>query len=399
MHRDRVFRRRLWGIVITSALASTSSVLADPPPSDSKASPGGPPKAAATRALLLPVRVAPGKSYRLSNLLMCEIPRQAFLIAARDELQIPTRDASLRESVDQAAEPSPLAVVSLISGDPAIPFKVNRDKLIVFCPKPRAVLWEGDLELDSDRSLEQLVARCEELSRTKFVELLAGGELPKAKLAEEDLPPPEHIERQLAEMDFVDQFAAVRALHRLIRERGESPRLLGALSHGYANLGLLTSCFMAPAHKVFFARSLLYAERLHARDHRSPRGLWRRAYARAIAGMHAAALEDLEAADKAAEGSKIARPDWAGTIDAFCRFDERALSEAAARQPLAGVFLLKSLFGAQRHALVLSTAQKLLEDRPDCYCLTEIGLGPEDYQKELSAKPPAPAVKQDAGMQ
>ena len=56
---------------------------------------------------------------------------------------------------------------------------------------------------------------------------------------------------------------------------------------------------------MFKARGLLYAERLRQRDPDAPMGRWNRAYAFALAGMHAEALEDLKAAIDLLPGRQI----------------------------------------------------------------------------------------------
>ena len=61
-------------------------------------------------------------------------------------------------------------------------------------------------------------------------------------------------------------------------------------------------------HKVFKARSLLYAQRLVVRRPESPWGRWHRAYAYALAGRHRRAIEDLAGAKTLAEAGRISRP-------------------------------------------------------------------------------------------
>ena len=94
---------------------------------------------------------------------------------------------------------------------------------------------------------------------------------------------------------------------------------------GYANLGLLTEFHWHPMHKVFKARSLVYAQRMLAADPPSCPARWHRAYAFAATGLHALAIEDFEAAEAAWKEAKKERrekrPGWVDLIDAHCRFD------------------------------------------------------------------------------
>ena len=76
---------------------------------------------------------------------------------------------------------------------------------------------------------------------------------------------PQDVEKRLESLSMVETFAAVRRLHEAIRADGESPARLAALARAYAQLGMLTEFLWSPAHRVFKARALLYAERLKQR--------------------------------------------------------------------------------------------------------------------------------------
>ena len=103
---------------------------------------------------------------------------------------------------------------------------------------------------------------------------------------------PKGTEEKLSHLGFLEPFDAIRDLHRAIRTDGESPEQLGALVRGYANLGVFEHHWH-PAHKVFKARALLYAQRMVAREPKGTFGLWHRAYARSLIGLHANALADI----------------------------------------------------------------------------------------------------------
>src|SRR5207253_2277082 len=86
------------------------------------------------------------------------------------------------------------------------------------------------------------------VSQTAKLETMIRGELRdklrilgfdgKVPPANEKNVPPDAIEGQLLEMNFVSQFAAVRAAHAAIAEKGQSRAWLGVLARGYANLSL-----------------------------------------------------------------------------------------------------------------------------------------------------------------
>jgi hypothetical protein len=360
-----------WCLGVCGAVAAmfvACSATADEPAKKSAAPVANASAPDELKALALSVNLPPRDVPRKHDFLLRELPRQALLIAARDELHLATRDEMLREPLPGGVDPRklPFSIVSLIPGE----FRTadyTRAKLTVYRTGVAEPAWQKEYELDPDHFLEQLAERCGELSRTEFVTALAPGQQTKAKWADADPPLTDDVERQLAEMDFIGQFAAARTLHRLMREEGESPQRLGALVRAYANLGLLTDFFVAPAHKVFMARSLVYAERLLAHDRASPVGWWHRAYARALTGLHAAAITDLEAAEKLLGDAKSPAPEWVDLVDGFCRFDEGKVSDAADRSQLAAVLRLRSLAFAKRYSAVTSLAERLLQDCPDCY--------------------------------
>ena len=145
-------------------------------------------------------------------------------------------------------------------------------------------------------------------------------------------------------MTFSAQFLALRQIHAAVGRAGPSPALLGGLVRGYANLGLLTEFHWHPAHKVFKARALLYAQRLLKSPAPPVWTLAHRGYAYALAGLHKLALDDLDAAEKlsshdltearkaladgphdspaakALDGLRSQRPDWLQVVHAYCRY-------------------------------------------------------------------------------
>src|SRR5690606_26632255 len=72
------------------------------------------------------------------------------------------------------------------------------------------------------------IERCEAASRTSWLEILK-----KTGLTAPGLPPagaasvPAEVEASLAEMELIEQYTAVRRLHALVRDKGESSSLIG----------------------------------------------------------------------------------------------------------------------------------------------------------------------------
>ena len=271
--------------------------------------------------------IATGEDGHRSRLVR-EFFRQAFLIAARDELQLTTRDAWLGDAMPGEGDDPPFDLKS--QPVPGTPLQVLRGYL----PNAKDVK-RYELKLRGD--LPYLVTEAEKLSRTKFVESLrAAGYSGKANVWKADAPLPDRIESLLVEMNFISQFQAVRELHEAIHSGGESPALLGGLVRGYANLGLLTEYLWHPEHKVFKARALLYAQRMVVRGEHSAQARWHRAYARSLVGLHKAALEDLDAAEKEAKAAAAASdrspPAWTPLLRAYRHYDLDRLSARERRR-------------------------------------------------------------------
>lgn len=262
------------------------------------------------------------------GLLTREILRQAFLIASRDELGLTTRDAWLGdpppdigsvEPFDLAISPGWKQLLEVVRGHYPQQAKIAGRILDV----------AGD---KSDLDYQAYVNEAERLSRDWFAGVLRdAGFSGQPNPLDSTAMPAAAVEKQLSELTFTSQFAAARQLHDAIRRHGESPALTGALIRAYANLGLLTEFDWHPAHKVFKARALLYAQRLCGHENNSPWALRHRAYAAALGGLHQWALQDLDAADKAqasADGAADEAPAWLPLVQALCRYESDALDAA-----------------------------------------------------------------------
>ncbi len=134
-------------------------------------------------------------------------------------------------------------------------------------------------------------------------------------------------------------------------------------------LGVLTEHHWHPAHEAFKARALLYAQRMVARDPKGSRGLWNRAFAEAIIGLHKEALADIALAR---ERSKAAGdhfpPAWVEPIEAYVRRD--FLRMTVPEGPLAPFTALLPLLALEPTTLTElgSIALKdLMALDPECY--------------------------------
>jgi hypothetical protein len=302
------------------------------------------------------------------HLLARELMRQAFLLAARDELGLVTRDAWLGDFVPVDGDNAPFDIVTT-PGNPLI-----LEVLRVAGPD-QAKLLRHEFRRSGSINYGLWTKEAETLSRTKFVEALKqAGFQGQPNARSEKVAPPESVEELLGRMDLLSQFHAVRELHELIRSQGESSALLGSLVRGYANLGVLTEYYWHPAHKVFKARALLYAQRMCVQDEHSPVAKWHRAYAAALTGLHAWALADLAAADEAAqeiaEKDRPAQPAWAQLIGPFCRYEVDALDKQTNDDEVGQLAsLLKYLAVEQAGSQIwaVQTATDTLPLIPECY--------------------------------
>ncbi len=300
--------------------------------------------------LVVYLRPASGSGTGHKGLLAREIARQAFLLAAREQLGLTTRDFALREPGRKRAEAADrlldVRISPLPSGETTIEVRrISGDK--------RETLFKKTANLPGGERLDYhgLVEWCEQLSREELPEALkkAGYNLAPgytaersfsrdAVVADEAVEFIKEIEQKLGRMTCLSQFAAVRSLHDKIRRDGESQALIGALVRGYANLGMLTELHWHTGHEVFKARALLYAHRLHVASERIGWARSHRAYACAACGLHSLALSDLKKAAAAieqadeSETKQIDLPEWIELIAHFCRFKSDRLAARADHQ-------------------------------------------------------------------
>ena len=225
------------------------------------------------------------------SLISRELIRQAILIAGREELGLSTRDATLREPFPQsAAKEYPPIHIKTLTTPKYLQIDLWRDN----DPQGRAK-YSRRLDVGTDFVFSEAMER---LSRGEFVEYIKRAGYPQMPKHHSLAPLLDGYQDMLGEMVFSKQFAVLRYCHETIRTRGESSAIDSALARGYANLGLLASFQWNAFEKVFYARAMLYAARIAAREGATPQSLWLRAYVRILAGTHKRALEDFESAKK-----------------------------------------------------------------------------------------------------
>ena len=323
------------------------------------------------------VYLGPSRSWALTSggvvhtgRLAREIVRQAMLIAARDELQLTTRDYWLGDLPALAGD-SPSLDITGSAGNPSL------IEVLVGPPDTQELLWQQDFVLPAAPfDYREWTSRMETLSRTRFVEVLGqAGFRARPPAARRAAVKPENLDTWLTSLSITSQFQAVRTLHRQLATQGESPARLAGLARGYAHLGVLCEYFWHPMHEVFKARALLYAERLVARDDWSPNSLAHRGYVCALVGLPGPALDDLTLAKTAAEKKKSKTsplPDWVELVEAFCRFDPAGIKTEDPRyKQLAALLRMIAAEQSGVGGLAEQVAGEEAGNAPECYRIVD----------------------------
>jgi tetratricopeptide (TPR) repeat protein len=299
-----------------------------------------------------------------TGLLAAEIYRQAFLIAARDGLGLPTRDGSLRE---WGASGPPGELIEPTMNQQHWQFAVAGKT-------PQEMVWEGDIQWDSlPINYPDMVVAAERLSRAGFVAALkAHGWVGNPVAFKPDLPAPAGCEALLDQLDEFSQFAALRLVDAAIEKDGESLPRLSVLVRAYANLSQLTRFHWSIESKVYAARALLYAQRMVSLHPNSAFALWHRAYSRALAGLHQNGLDDLHDADALNQPN---RPAWADLLDAYCRYQTSRLTDLAVKdptqKPLAMYLAYLTVQYSNSQGAKMTVAQEALAANPNCLQLID----------------------------
>ena len=300
--------------------------------------------------------------------LVRELFRQSVLIAARDELGLPTRDESLGESVPEPESPTSFPFELQILRDTD---RRNEQTLVLNAELTQVKLndkrfaWTAPITIPHSGFIEPLAEQLEALSRGGLAEALRSAGYQKASAAPTPKGPAHPVtvivDRQL---DVVSQYSAVRSLHAQMRQDGETAERLGGLVRAYGNLAQLTEFHWNPTSKVFKARSLLYAHRLLSRFGKTRMTLAHRAYALAMTGLHASALEAIAAAQQV-EG--IEAPEWLPLMEAFCKHTPEVLDQTKGPlKELAAYLRMRMTDPAGESHLTKLAVQRVLANNSAC---------------------------------
>ncbi len=296
---------------------------------------------------------------------------------------MPTRDATLGEPFLDADQ-TELVALHAVTGN-GMEGKFATSLIQPDRSQVRAI-WSAEYRCPekSGQTYLAMVQQIEADSRTGIAEALrevgygTGSDHPgqHAERAKESAEKaiPDRVEGFLSVMNFVPQFAAVRWAHGANREQGESSESLSVLVRGYAHLAMLSESYWNSMSRVYKARALLYAERMVVAYPDSSEALWHRAYARAIVGLHGAALTELEEiATRFGEAELLDEglPGCMRLIEPYCRFDGEKLlavgNEDEAQLPLSHFLNFRVAEAVNDSRLLSATCQEALEYCPDAY--------------------------------
>jgi tetratricopeptide (TPR) repeat protein len=261
---------------------------------------------------------------RYAPLILRELPRQAILIAVARDCRV--------LAVDPTVEPDAVAANGDIKLRVATSGQIGRYTLKLH-DASGAELASTAISVTTIRSGGPAVAsfaeKVDEVVNGAWAPIIAGqlGSERKEPAWNAELPAPPECVRLLKTVDFQNAFLAARLTERAIAETGESPERLAVLVRAYAHLGEATRHLINGQSSAFFARSLLYAQRLIRLAPEGAESWWCRAYAQTLYGFHLAAEADLKTADDLAAGKPA--PGWVGVMRGLLEFDTSGIQANA----------------------------------------------------------------------
>lgn len=293
------------------------------------------------------------------RVLLRELIRQAFLITAREEFGLATRDAVLREPSDDKI-PDLRAFRLDVELHDSTKVKVQ---LRVVGNVETLSPWTMEFEAVGEKQLETALTLAEGWSRRDFVNWLDAANVPREPQLQRDslidLTSP-------VPLDFVSQLGVLRKLHTAYLSDPKSPKLAAKLAEHYAILGSLTEVHWGGEHKVFKARSLLYAERAvqHAPDDATV--AWTKSLALALCGREDLAAIEIERATPLSVPETT--PAWAESIRQYVQWDQAGLAGSVKKQrPLAAYFAMRAaeMTGSSNQRIAAASAVRKVA--PECF--------------------------------
>ena len=251
-----------------------------------------------------------------------ELGRQLVLNVFREEFGLPTRDESLFETIDLTSDHLFEVEVITISKGP-FELLVRHKGKQVFSQKLNKYFAAGTGH------------RCAAIIESKFkpnlitaIEKMGYKRIdPKKTTTREYVPLPDSIEKNLRSMNHLKQYAALRELHRLMREEGPSTARLCGLVRGYATLNQLTFSTLDSRGEVFAARTMLYERRMRLFSGHSVQAISAEAYADTMLGYPNRGWGHHQKATKRFASENIKPDDWLPLIADYIHYRDSKIEQ------------------------------------------------------------------------
>ncbi|GAB5404403.1 MAG: hypothetical protein Aurels2KO_26340 [Aureliella sp.] len=285
----------------------------------------------------LPYKKSP--KYRIEHLMLRELVRQAFVLAAHHDFGLEIRDASLGETFDDESDVVHLVLIertSYVRSRATLElqlFKIDRAITVDQISNlwGTAAIWSKNYEFPT--ATTHLYAYAASLfgdATDDFAEALrlAGVVFPEQQAPINSPPTPtSEWNRRVLSGDYVTQFGIAREVMTTLKDASEKTELFGLLARINANLALFTDHQANAVSRVFAARALLYCTRLPGDTTDDARRL-DQFYAWSLVGHHYGAQKILESIDTPLEDFGDSKP-WAELLRAYIDHDLLAVEKIA----------------------------------------------------------------------
>ena len=251
-----------------------------------------------------------------------EIGRQLVLNVFREEFGLPTRDESLFETIDLTSDHLfEVDVITIKNG----PFE------LIVRHKGQQVFYHKLDRFFAAGNGHRCANVLGKVVKPKLVAAIAKLGYKRIKrdkpVTREYVPLPDSIEKNLRLMNHLKQYAALRELHRLIREEGPSTARLCGLVRGYAALSQLTFSTLDSRGEAFAARTMLYARRTRILIGQSAHVSSAEAYADTMLGYPNRAWSNYQNATKRFASDNIESDDWLPLIADYVHYRDSKIEK------------------------------------------------------------------------
>ncbi len=279
------------------------------------------------------------EKYRIEHLMLRELVRQAFVLAAHHDFGLEIRDASLGETFDDETDVVHLVLVertSYLRSRATLELQLFKVDSAVTVDQisdlwGTTAIWSNSYEFPT--ATTHLYAYAASLfgnATDDFAEALrlAGVAFPEQQASTNREPTPiEEWNRRILSGDYVTQFGIAREIMADLKDASEKTELFGLLARINANLALFTDHQANAVSRVFAARALLYCTRLPGDTTDDERRL-DQFYAWSLVGHHYGAQKILESIDSPLEDFGDSKP-WAELLRAYIDHDLLAVEKIA----------------------------------------------------------------------